>query len=479
MAVTEVARKSPFDLEQGRTPSRNVTLEVFGILALAGALLLVHYKLSEGVSYFVYAIIAFIYAILIFKNITYGTVVMIVAIGLSPDTVYYNNVRLEDYLFPPLLIIWWFQRMSKQESLVVSEVSKPIKFYVFIIIISTAKGIYFRTVYGDMLAYQFCYKYFEYFLMFWFIYQSVRNKEDVILIMIAAFITSAIVAYVAWTGLEARLATGVTFARASGPEGETPNVLGGYYMMNIMFGFALLFSIKQYIYKLLMLAFLIAVAAPLLYTYSRTSFSSLIIGLIITSMFIDLRFFLLLIVLGVLAPILFPVVSMIDETFVERYSSILDIFGGDKGPSSWQARVIGWGVYLLGTWNYYPILGKGVGSVGLGIDSSYVKKFIETGILGLLAFTLILIRLARVGYENIKLGKDPFLKSICIGYLGALAGMIVHAVGVSSFSTIRTAEPFWIFSGLMVATGFLIRKNRELEEEEEEDWKQLSFVDEK
>ncbi len=481
MAVTEVVRKSPFDFGGENAPRRNVALEILGIAFLAAALVLVRFKLNEDLHIYVYSLVSLIYVILIFKNITYGTIIMVVAIGISPDSVGSNNVRYEDYLFPPLLIIWWFQRVARQESLKVSEVNKSIKLYMFIVAIATAKGIFMRTVYGDMLAYAFCGKYIEYFLMFWFVYNSVKSKEDIILILMAAFVTCAFVAYIAYAGRAARIEeTGISFARASGPEGETPNILGGYYMMNIMLGFAILFSVKNYFNKLIMLAFLVAVAVPLLYTYSRTSFASLLIGLVVTSLFIDLRFFIVLIVLSVLAPLFFPIASFVDESFVERYSSILDIFGdSSEGPSSWKARVSGWGVFVWGTWNSYPIIGRGVGSVGLSIDGSYIKKFVETGLVGLISFIMILNRLGRVGLENIRMAKDDFLKSYCIGYLGAFSGMLVHAIGVSSFSTIRTAEPFWIFSGLMVASGFLIKKSKELEEEEEEDWKQLSFVNKK
>jgi hypothetical protein len=481
MAVTGVVRKSPFDSGGENTPSRNVALEILGITLLASALVLVRFKLNDDLQLYAYSLISLIYIVLIFKNITYGTIIMIVAIGISPDSVGSNNVRYEDYLFPPLLIIWWFKRMSNQEALIVSEVNKSIKLYMLIVAIATIKGIFMRTVYSDMMAYAFCYKYIEYFLMFWFVYNSVRSREDVVLILIAAFVTCTFVAYIAYTGRAAHIEeTGISFSRASGPEGETPNILGGYYMMNIMLGFAILFSVKNYIYKLIMLAFLVAVAVPLLYTYSRTSFASLLIGLVVTSLFIDLRFFIVLIILSFLAPLFFPVASFIDESFVDRYSSILDIFGdSSKGPSSWKARVSGWGVFFWGTWNSYPILGRGVGSVGLSIDGSYIKKFVETGIIGSVAFLLILNRLGRVGLENIRLSKDDFLKSYCIGYLGAFCGMLVHAIGVSSFSTIRTAEPFWIFSGLMVASGFIMKKAKELEEEEEEDWDQLSFVNKK
>ena len=45
--------------------------------------------------------------------------------------------------------------------------------------------------------------------------------------------------------------TDKSYVRASGPEGETPNVLGGYYLTHIMMAFALMFAVKNYFYRAL------------------------------------------------------------------------------------------------------------------------------------------------------------------------------------------------------------------------------------
>lgn len=479
MVVAEVVRRSPFDFIQTRINQKRVYLELFGLSLLVLAIVAIRLNVREDLHVYGYTAVGVIYTFLIFSDLKYGIAALIVAIGVSPDSVIYSNVRLEDYLFPPLLVIWWFKRLADGTQLEGSPINKNIKFYLFVILIATVKGNYLGTVYGLNLSLAYCYKYIEYFLMFYFILQTIKKKEDIVLLLIVTFTTCAVVAYISYTNRADKLVEGTEFVRASGPEGETPNILGGYYMMNMMLAFALMFSIKQYLYKLMLLAFLAGVGAPLLYTYSRTSFASLIIGLVITSLFIDLRFFLFLFIFAFFAPLLFPLETFVDQSFIDRYETILDVFGGDedgkKTPSSWEARNVGWYIHFKRTWDQYPLLGKGVGSVTLGIDNSYIKKYVETGVLGSYAFILLIYRIARVTYQNIKEIKDIFLKTYCIGYFGILAGFLVHAVGVSSFSAIRTAEPFWIFTGVMAATGIIWRHQKELLEEENLDRSSLSF----
>ena len=160
---------------------------------------------------------------------------------------------------------------------------------------------------------------------------------------------------------------------------------------------------------------------------------------------------------------------------MDRYSTIFEIFDDDDKPSSWTARMSGWYVFYMKTWNSDPFFGRGIGSVGLGIDSSFVKKFVESGIFGLFAFVMFLVRLARMGLEVAKEELDHLKRGVAIGYLGILVGMSVHAIGVSSFSTIRTAEPFFLFSGVMVGLYVRMKRTQERKEEDQKEQEELSF----
>jgi hypothetical protein len=426
-------------------------------------------------------VIGIVFAVLTIVDPVYGFVALVVAIGISPDSVIYNNVRLEDYLIPPLFIICFFKKMSSSKELIGEDVMRNVKIYMAIALFSTVKGILMETVWTMTMAVTFYLKYVEYFIVMWLGMNGIKKREDYLTIIIASFFTCAAVGYLAYSGrqdvLEAKSA--YAFVRASGPQGETPNVMGGYYLIHIMLAFALVFAARNYVYKLVLMAFLVALAVPLLYTYSRTSFSSVIVGLLVTCLFIDFRYIALIGLLVFCHQLFLPHIGQTvieDDTFVARYSTIFEIFGDDDSkPSSWTARLMGWYVFYLKTWQSDPFFGRGVGSIGLGIDSSFVKKFVESGIIGVTAFIMILVRLGRLGLEVARESEDHLLKGIAIGYLGILVGISVHAVGVSSFSTIRTAEPFFLFSGVMVGVHFYYKKRLSIKVENEKEKENLKF----
>jgi len=481
MATAELVRRNPFEITDGPDfLKREVTRKLVVILALGFLAYYIHGLQHKDDYELGIVALGMIFFVLVIKNSIYGLVGIIFSIGLSPDSVGMNNVRFEDYLLMPLVLVWWLKKVGKKESFSESEIFSSIRFYMFIVLIATIKGYLANTIWGVALAASFYVKYLEYFLMMYLAFDMVRKREDFIIVLITSILACAIVAFIAYDGRAKILEQSAnSYVRASGPEGETPNVLGGYYLCHIMMAFALMFAVKNYAYRLCILGFLLAVMVPLLYTYSRTTFASMIIGLVITSLFIDIRFIVVLLVLFIFQQILIPSVenfSQVDEHFVDRYSSILSIFGEDSDrPSSWKARVIGWYVFYSRTWDNDPFLGMGVGSVHMGIDSSYVKKFAESGLIGLCAFMMILIRLARMGMEVARAQFDPLLRSVAIGYMGCLSSIAVHALGVCSFSTIRSAEPFWIFTGLMMSVHFLYHRELELKDEEAEDRDNLRF----
>ena len=480
MATVELVRKSPFDqINQGAFEKKFV-LSHFLVIALLGGVAYWAQKMApEELKDQAMYLAGAVFAIAIFKSTVFGFVGLVFAIGLSPDSVIYNNIRLEDYLLPPLLVVWWIKRSAKKEELLKSAVQSAVYMYLFIAAISTMKGLIAGTVWGQTLALSFYFKYVQYFVIMWFAMNGLKRKEEVVILLLSAFMACAVVAYIAKAGREQVLEQGLrTFVRASGPEGETPNVLGGYYLIHLMFGFSLIYATKNYIYRLVLLGFILAVAMPLLYTYSRTSFASFFVGLLIICIFVDLRYLLVVGIFAMCHQILLPHLQSIpvEESFIDRYSTILDIFGSEEGkPSSWTARLSGWYIYYSKTVDYDPFFGRGVGSTTMMVDSSFVKKFIETGAFGVMAFLGILVRLGRTAMEVIRNTDDQLIKSVCIGYMGVLSAMSVHSIGVCSFSTIRTAEPFFLFSGVLLAVHGMYQRSKNFEDEDREELARMRF----
>lgn len=96
-----------------------------------------------------------------------------------------------------------------------------------------------------------------------------------------------------------------------------------------------------------------------------------------------------------------------------------------------------------------PILGFGVTGVGF-LDGQYVLVLLETGIVGLVAFVWLLLKIFITALRTYHTVEKPLNKGIALGFLVGMVGLLVQAIGTNTFVIIRIAEPFWFFTAIVV-----------------------------
>ncbi len=99
-----------------------------------------------------------------------------------------------------------------------------------------------------------------------------------------------------------------------------------------------------------------------------------------------------------------------------------------------------------------PLLGSGYSSIGLAADNDYLRLLAEVGLLGFLAFMLIIVRIIFVfasalpltqNFSGIKLG-------FIAGAIGGTFGILLNAVFIDVFEASKIAIIFWLIVGLAV-----------------------------
>lgn len=102
-----------------------------------------------------------------------------------------------------------------------------------------------------------------------------------------------------------------------------------------------------------------------------------------------------------------------------------------------------------------PILGTGYSSVGLAVDNEYLRILAETGILGLLAFALIVIRLFKSSTPVIINYQPSVSSAFVLSVTCFLVSLLFGGVFIDVFAASKIALFTWTLLGLAQKTLFL------------------------
>lgn len=108
-----------------------------------------------------------------------------------------------------------------------------------------------------------------------------------------------------------------------------------------------------------------------------------------------------------------------------------------------------------------PLLGTGYSSLAItvvkdridsiAIDNDFLRSLGEVGILGTIAFVLIIIdvlKRLRNGFRN----QDKFIRHLCVGVFVMILAFLINAVFIDVFEASKVAELFWMVLGLSLAS---------------------------
>lgn len=96
-----------------------------------------------------------------------------------------------------------------------------------------------------------------------------------------------------------------------------------------------------------------------------------------------------------------------------------------------------------------PLLGTGYSSITLATDNDYLRLLGEVGVVGTLAFVLLLMRIL-VGCRGYlkSVSKFGIRSAFVAGFLGAFVGVLVNATFIDVFEASKVALVFWTIAGV-------------------------------
>ncbi len=360
------------------------------------------------------------------------------------------TLRLDDFLLV-IIGISWVGKMSIKKELglfLKTPLNKAIFYYIVVCLLSTLFASF--TERADLkTSLLFVLKYFQYMIIYFMVANHLESKKQARNYLWALLITCVIVSII---GIAQIPGGGRVSAPFEGGAGE-PNTFGGYlvFMISITVGLWLMSNSlrDQYIYSLLTFLFTV----PLIYTQSRSSYLAVIPAILAFVWLSGKRHWVAMIIVLLIVSLPFiapePAKERIEYTFTQgkTQKDVVEV-GGVKLDTSLSARLKSWGK-AAEDWVEHPILGYGVAGYGF-VDAQYVRVMTETGLLGVLTFTLLMATMFRLAYQTFKEVVDPFYKGLAMGYLAGFIGLLCHGIGANTFIIVRIMEPFWFMTAIVV-----------------------------
>lgn len=97
-----------------------------------------------------------------------------------------------------------------------------------------------------------------------------------------------------------------------------------------------------------------------------------------------------------------------------------------------------------------PLLGTGYSSLGLATDNDFLRSLAEVGILGTLAFILVLTEVLKRVFSLLK-SESKFVRYFSAGVFSMVIAFLVNGLFIDVFEASKVASLFWMILGLNLA----------------------------
>jgi O-antigen ligase len=359
------------------------------------------------------------------------------------------TLRLDDLI---LLVIGfgWLARMAIHKELgffLKTPINKPIAFYIIACFISTLiGGLMGRVELKTGLL--FVVKYFEYVIIYFMVANHVQDKRQVQYFLWALLLTCIIVSIIGIAQIPGGERVSAPF---EGERGE-PNTFGGYLVFLMGMALGLFLTTKLWREKIIYGGIALLAFIPFLFTGSRSSYLAFFPMLFVFVWLSEKRKLIIpsLLFLAVLLPLTAPqkVKDRISFTFTQANHPDQIQVGDIRLDTSTSGRFRSW-EEALGATVEHPTFGFGVTGYQF-VDAQYPRVLVETGIIGLFSFLLLLLAILKQGLKVFWGTRDVLDKGLSMGFLAGFIGLLVHALGANTFIIVRIMEPFWFVLAMVI-----------------------------
>ena len=235
---------------------------------------------------------------------------------------------------------------------------------------------------------------------------------------------------------------------------DQANGFSRYLLFIIIMGVALYPHLPKR-WRLPMIGGLAGLGVLMILTYTRSSWMALVIGLLIVGWLQSKRLLLALVVLGLGVALFVPSV-------VDRFSDLT----ADNGPDT---ALTGEGNSLAWRFTYWtdvislaadnPVTGIGLRvteEISLGAKqphNDFVRAYVELGAIGLMAYILLLIAMARVAVRGVRDARVGWQRGVAVGFAGCFVAFVLVSLAANVMSQAVVLWYLFAFAACAAAVG--------------------------
>lgn len=251
----------------------------------------------------------------------------------------------------------------------------------------------------------------------------------------------------------------------------SPNIFASMLTLSTTMAASLVFTSENKKSKLIFGVLAFAMVCSLVFTFSRGAWIGFAVAILIYVFLKDKRLLIPCVVAGLLIVFLVPSVGnriayMLSPEYIES-----SLRGG---------RLVRWltGFRIL---YFHPVFGIGLGGFGgavsvnhklrITLDTAYVDTFymdnyflktaVESGIVGFLAFVMLMYCVIINSYRTIKTSVSKLDRELSTGIMAGLCGVITHNFVENVFEVPMMSSLFWVFVAVIMGIWYINNPTKE------------------
>ena len=99
----------------------------------------------------------------------------------------------------------------------------------------------------------------------------------------------------------------------------------------------------------------------------------------------------------------------------------------------------------------YLFVGKGR-SFTDDVHNQYIRNLIETGIIGSVAYFLLVFVILRSSYSDFLRTNDRFVRGLAVGIMASTLSLILINITAEAFLVVKISEVYWFFAAIYAAS---------------------------